>query len=345
MDKNHPLLSHQVDVATLLAKKFNQTLVLTAGEIPEVANGIKAISTNWVEGKTLRNVFRFYRNSLPVLWSSRKNSVIFSHMTDVQSGLLSPISKLLGVPHYLWYAHTHKSIYLKFASFFVDGIVTSTLGSCPISSTKVHAIGQAIDEKQFEFTFRQKNAALNRAVHVGRFDPSKRLDYIFSQINSLRLSFPELCITQVGSPSTPTARIEANRILQEWNSGLSEGWIMVQPSIRRQDLPNLLKEFDIFFHGYIGSLDKSLVEATMSGLPVVTVNPEYLEEFGSWSKGVETTLLAEYKAVLEMDAPAYEKEIERRYRICIDRHSRAKWLNQLANLLIYGTSTSSGSGT
>jgi glycosyltransferase involved in cell wall biosynthesis len=255
-------------------------------------------------------------------------------MTDLQSFLIAPITRLFGTPHFLWYAHTHKSIYLKFANFFVNGIVTSTRGSCPIKSEKVVAIGQAIDEQLFKPSFLKSNENLSQGLHVGRLDPSKNLDLIFSEIGSLRKTFPHLSITQIGSPSTNFAKLECDSLRIKWQSGIAEGWISLKDSVSRGDLPVLFRDFDVFFHAYVGSLDKSLIEATMSGLPVVTINPEYLSEFGSWGKDHTVTLSSEYRSILSMSAVNYSEEVRRRYKIAQDRHSKTRWINSLVNVLM-----------
>ena len=87
-------------------------------------------------------------NFLKFLGKYRK-FIIFSHMTEVQSGIIAPISKLLGIRHLLWYAHKSKSKYLVWNNIFVDEILTSTSGSCPIKSHKIKPIGQGIDQNLF----------------------------------------------------------------------------------------------------------------------------------------------------------------------------------------------------
>jgi len=333
MDSKHPLLSHQPDIARLLTSHFDLVTVITNDGQSFVDGNLHVNTVNWKEGATFGNLFRFYSIAIPIVFKKRKRSVVFSHMTDLQSFLIAPLTRLIGTPHYLWYAHTHKSSYLKLANLFVSGIVTSTKGSCPIKSDKVFPIGQAIDEELFMPSFTKNNSSLPRGIHIGRLDPSKNLDLIFSEISSLRIMFPELSITQVGSPSTVFAKSECNSLRVKWHSALTEGWIDIQDSVTRSELPHLLKGFDVFFHAYIGSLDKTLIEATMSGLPVVTINPEYLSEFGSWGSYSNVSLRSEYRSILKMSPGGYAEEIQRRYKIALDRHSRARWINALVNLL------------
>ena len=100
-------------------------------------------------------------------------------MTEVQSAVTSPFTKIFGIKHYLWYAHTSKSIYLRFSSLFVDGILTSTYGSCPIQKSNTFVIGQSIKPQQFQFHNHTLQKNKINFIHVGRMDPSKEIEKIY----------------------------------------------------------------------------------------------------------------------------------------------------------------------
>ena len=335
MNKSHPVLSHQADVAILLGEHFDRTTIITGdSSLNNLPAGMDMVSTNWAIGKKFSKIYRLFIVAVPILWKKRKNAVVFSHMSDLQSALLGPVTRLLGIKHYLWYAHRVKSRFLLIANFFVDGIITSTPGSCPIHSAKVHPIGQAVDEKRFRRAGVLSNQDVFKALHVGRFDPSKDLNQILSAISSLRVSNPRLEFTQIGSPSTPSATKDAEKLLQLWQSQISEGWLRFLPTINRDALPHAIAKFQVFFHAYHGSLDKSLIEATMCGMPVISVNPEYISEFGTWSGSPHNVSLEnEFLSMKAMAPEIYTKEMERRYRLCVERHSRAKWIDSLVVIL------------
>jgi glycosyltransferase involved in cell wall biosynthesis len=335
MSKSHAVLSHQADVATLLAENFDRTTVITGdSSLDDSPEGMDVVSTNWAIGNKFSKIYRLFVVAVPILWKKRKSAVVFSHMTDLQSALLGPITRLLGIKHYLWYAHKVKSRFLLVANFFVNGIITSTPGSCPIHSVKVHPIGQAVDEKMFRRASALSNQDVFKALHVGRFDPSKDLNQIVSAISSLRAYYPRLEFTQIGSPSTPSASQDAEKLLKLWQSQISEGWLRFLPTINRDELPNAIARFQVFFHAYHGSLDKTLIEATMCGIPVISVNPEYISEFGTWSGSPENISLEDEFLSMKALAPEiYTKEMERRYRLCVERHSRAKWIDSLVVIL------------
>jgi hypothetical protein len=183
MDKSHPALSHQVDTIESLAAEFNSITVLTgySNWVPTFDN-IRIVSTSWNQGQNIRNVLRFFKGFFAVIFTTRFTSV-FSHMTLIQTSLVAPILRIMGIPHYLWYAHAQNSSYLKWAHFWVTRILTSTPGSCPLSGAKVSYLGQAIDQGLFIFKS-DLNYPLKRCVHVGRLDPSKNVNLIISSVNA-----------------------------------------------------------------------------------------------------------------------------------------------------------------
>jgi hypothetical protein len=169
MDRNDPLLSHQYEAVFELSKNF-ETLTVITGKVGLIDSNLtfRIINTNWMPGKRLRNIYNFYLRALPIIVRGNFDSVFF-HMTDLQCALLSPLISLRGKRQYLWYAHTYKSKFLIFSSQFVNRVVTSTLGSCPLSGPKVVAIGQAINENQFRPLPGDK-LDTSKLIHVGRFD-------------------------------------------------------------------------------------------------------------------------------------------------------------------------------
>ena len=172
MDENDPILSQQTQVVSRLLEHYSEVTVITGrvGKYQKHPN-LKVINSKWVAGKNIKNALRFLRKAIPVFIKNRPE-VIFSHMTEVQSFLVSLISYVLKIKHFLWYAHTTKSFFLNWNYFLLNGIITSTPGSCPIDGSKIHAIGQAVDAAQFPLR-NLSDIKLSKLVHIGRFDKSK----------------------------------------------------------------------------------------------------------------------------------------------------------------------------
>ena len=331
MDRRHPALSHQVDVVEGLAKHFATVTVLTGSNSysPRCRN-INVISSDWVQGKNLRNVLNFYYRFFLIIRRKRYSSV-FSHMTLVQSSLVAPILKILNIKHYVWYAHAKKTFFLSWTYFWVNAIITSTRGSCPLQGKKVIYLGQSVDPVQFP----QRNSLrfpLTKCVHVGRMDRSKNLGEIISTVEKLRVKFPLLTLTLVGSPSTPVSIEYVTDLKHSWEKALDSGWLTFEHAIPRAQVPEKLLENDIFVHAFSGSLDKSLVEATFTGMPVATINREYIHEFGSWKNG-DYSLNSELTTLLEKSEGEVKSEVHARVLVGVNNHSFTTWILRLTSIL------------
>lgn len=332
MDRKDPLLSHQYEAVNSLSENFNNVIVVT-GKIGEVQLDpkVQIFSTEWIPGDRWGNLRRLFRVSLPIIVRGRFSSVFF-HMTDLQCALLAPIIRLRGKRQFLWYAHTFESRYLVFASRWVTNIVTSTSGSCPISSSIVKPIGQAIDEKKFApLSFDELD--FSKLIHIGRFDKSKNIQLLISSARELRATYPDIQLTLIGSPANIESRDWARNLKLETESDVRDGWMVFKDSIARDFFPGEVSKNGCFIHGYIGSLDKTLVESTMLRVPVVTINPEYTAIFGTWGNANEISLTSEYLGLRSRSRIEVDTELERRLSIARTEHSLKHWVRELSFLL------------
>ena len=335
MDEKSQVFSHQVEVVNKLADKYDQVTVLT-GLIGtyKVSSNVKVFSCNWIPGKRFFSLFRFMMKFLQLL-GSNKFTCIFSHMTSVQSTFISPITRVLRIRHYLWYAHTSDNIYLQISRALTNGIITSTPGSCPIKGRKVYAIGQSVDSKVFNKKLRLETPII-KLIHIGRFDPSKNIELIVAEIKQLRDEHPGLKLNIIGSPSSEKFQQYMESVKSKFIADVQIGWLTFTPAIARIKLPDELKKYDCFVHAFQGSLDKTLVEATLSAIPVATVNKEYPKIFGKWNNSNsdnQVTLTSELRFILNLDATAIKKEVDRRYEIARTNHDMEGWINRLVNVL------------
>ena len=332
MDSTDPLLSHQYEAVAELSVKFNEITVITGriGVVEKDAS-IRIISSDWAPGHRIRSVLRLLRVATPIILRGNYSSVFF-HMTDVQAAILSPLIRLRHRRQYLWYAHTYKSSYLRWASTWVSGIITSTVGSCPIKGDRVIPIGQAIDESKFPVLPFEK-LKLDKLIHIGRFDKSKNIDLLVSEFKDLRKLFPEISLTLVGNSSNSESHSWAKKLINDNRDYVDEAALTFRDAILRSQFPDVLAENGCFFHAYTGSLDKTLIESTMMRVPVLTINPEYLSIFGSWSKRHQVSLRDEYKALRSLSAKEMQGELERRLTMVKEKHSLVNWINQLNSLL------------
>ena len=334
MDETDQALSHQVTVVNRLASYFDQIYVIT-GRVGEckVNKNVLIVDTQWIPNQNIRNVFKFYRELFKLLKDKEIDSV-FSHMSTIQSLLSAPIMRLSKKRHVLWYAHKSNSLSLSILKFLVDGFVTSTAGSFPFKSKKLTVIGQGIDEDLFRFRVRNFKSRA-KAIHIGRFDPSKNNGLLIKSIESKREMYPNLELTIIGNASNSRSIEHKEQII----SGLSRAqvdWVHFKPAITRVAIPEFLSAYDFFIHGFIGSLDKILIECTLVGIPVISINPEYLNIFGGWNFATidsQCLLEEELAGFLKLSEQAIEVEVNRRYKIAVEFHTLNQWIVQLVQIL------------
>ncbi len=335
MDEKSQVFSHQIELVNQLSAKFDQITVLTARVgVCNTEKNVKVVSFDWVEGKRVSSLLRFLKVFIKTV-RSEKFTVLFSHMTSVQSAFVSPITRVIGLKHYLWFAHTSNGIFLKVSRLLSNGIITSTPGSCPLKGSKVYPIGQSINSQKF----RKKNSntqSIKNLVHIGRFDPSKNIKEIVYEVKKLRSNFPDLKLEVIGSPSSDRFKDYESNVKAKFNAEVQLGWLKFTPHIPRSSLPEILQIHDCFIHSFQGSLDKTIVEATFSGLPVITTNNEYRKIFGSWNlidTGMNNSLKDEAQLLLKLDGDKRQSEVDGRYGIAVEQHELTGWVDRLVSIL------------
>jgi len=326
MSEKDPIFSHQADAVVALARNFEKVVVISqnVGRVDVPAN-VLIVDLKWRQGKNVSNTLKFLSTLIRICVTEKPN-LVFSHMTERLSLLASLPLKVLGIQHFLWYAHTSASRSLKISAKLVDKIFTSTPGSCPIDSSKVHVLGQAIDLSKFNGTSVQTEYPTN-FIHVGRLDSSKNIQLLIDQV---LLNNSTNRLTLVGAPSNPASSLYWDSLKAKNREMLNSKKLIEVGPVPRSELPNLLRKHEVFIHAFEGSLDKSILEATACGLPVITTNPEYLSIFGCWSQdSSRINLESEYTEFLKTPLGHRMREIQRRTRLLSESHSFEVWIDNL----------------
>jgi glycosyltransferase involved in cell wall biosynthesis len=331
LDHDNQVLSHQAEIAIELARSYQRVSVIT-GQVGKFSppENMKVVSINWNSLTRGRSSISLIYNFLRICLLSNPTAV-FSHMTENYTLLTGLFSRILGIRHVLWYAHASNSIRLKLAVMLSNNVVTSTAGSFPFKSRKVVTIGQSIDHSLFIEKALQPINYTN-AIHVGRIDPSKNLDLIISCFLDKVTESGTLVI--VGKPSTHDSSIAWEECKSKYKESFAAKKIVEKGGIPRSKLSDELHKADFFLHAFIGSLDKAVIESTFCKVPVISINPEYINEFGKWSlESRSATLESELEAFLSMDAKDRNQIIDERYLAAREKHSFTSWILKLRKVL------------
>jgi glycosyltransferase involved in cell wall biosynthesis len=341
MSSKSLVFSHQRDVVHALSQFFETVEVFTTelGSEPLPRN-IKISHIPWKANSPLRNVVNVLKLVYPALIRNR-TSVLFTHMTDIHAAILAPLTWLLKMQHILWYAHAKNSKYLIWSSLFVSKIVSSTPGSCNlcINKRKILYINQGIDSKSFPY-FARTPKRLHKVLYYGRLDPSKNIHMFPDLVFQLNCSTDTYSIDVFGRPATLDSEKYFFDLVSSDKVKSQKGLITFHDPIARASIPDIAKRYNLFLNLFSGSLDKTLIETTFMGMPVITWNMEYCSQFGTWSNSpVSETLdfiIKEFESINSLKEIELKKELNRRLDLAIRNHSFEGWINRLVGVLKEG---------
>ena len=335
MDEEDQLLSHQAEIVNLIAREFDHISVLT-GRIGKVTipSNVTLKSYNWVRGKKISNVFNLIKSYI-IIKKSNDITIIFSHMTFMQSLIILPLTKFQRVKHYLWYAHKSKNTYLQFSARLFDGLITSTRDSCPVKNGSVYPIGQTINSDKF-IPKKLIDYPIIKLIHIGRFDPIKNISEIIRVVDKSRAHFPNLTLDIIGSASSISSKKYEQEVKSQFVHSTTQGWLKFFPGVSREEIPYLLEKSHAFVHSCNAALDKVILEANLSNVPVITLNLEFIKSFGSWAVNTnskDTNLLDELNAALNTPKSELEKIVHRRYQETLANHELKGWTQRLLKVI------------
>jgi hypothetical protein len=169
--------------------------------------------------------------------------------------------------------------------------------------------------------------------HIGRLDPSKKIEDIILALDSFRQKFPRINLHIYGAASSEETESYANRLRVRFSSGTFPQWLTFHGGISHSQLSEVSLRHDGFIHAFQGSLDKALVEAVMLRRLVVSANPEFSFEF----EGIDTAPVENVQTILKskledmfLQKPESRAElINRNYGIAFSKHSMESWVQKV----------------
>ncbi len=349
VDLNDDVLGFMHDWIAGFAKNCQQVTVicLKRGEYKLPAN-VKVLSLGKETGKSrIKYFFNFYK----YIWCERKNyDTVFVHMNYEYVNLGGFFWRLLGKKIGLWYAHGYAPLGLKTAAKLVDIIFTSTKSGCRIDSNKINVIGQGIDTDKLRITNYElppsakaaedkRIQSRNKIISVGRISPSKDYETLIKAVEILKNQGIKLSVEIIGGPAvTADENYFSDLKKQVTDKKLSEEIKFIGP-VANKEILQFLQNAGLFVNmGQTGSLDKAMVEAMATELPVLTCNEAMLEVLGDYK---ETLMYPkrDYKKLAEkieqiINLPFEEyRELGRGLRnIVIEKHSLKNFINKILNL-------------
>ena len=145
LDPAHGSLAQTLDLVRALAARTDRLVVLCRdrrlGRAPRECRGAHLRRT-----LEAGRVLGFERELAPSL---RDADALLVHMVPTFLALAAPLARARRVPILLWYTHWHASRSLRLATRLADVVLSVDATSFPLQTSKLRAIGHAIDVDAF----------------------------------------------------------------------------------------------------------------------------------------------------------------------------------------------------
>ncbi len=275
VDRNDPVLGFFHRWIEEFAKNCESVTVICLREGEhDLPDNVRVFSLGKESGVSrLKYLLRFYK----FIWRERKNyDTVFVHMNPEYVVLGGWLWRLLGRRVGLWYTHRSVDLKLRIASIFSQEIFTASRDGFRLLRNKnVHVMGHGIDSDMFKnpHGLNTKFHHPLRLVSVGRITPIKNLETAISAVALLRDCGVSAHLTLVGEPAAVGDEAYAAKLREQVESLNLTKEVSFVGSVPHAKIAEQYWENDIAINLCpTGGLDKAVLEAMASGLPVLVAN-------------------------------------------------------------------------
>lgn len=200
---------------------------------------------------------------------------VFVHMNPEYVVLAGLLWRKWGKRILLWYTHKNVHLTLRLATKLADMIFTASPESFRLPTPKVRVVGHGIDTDFFKPEMREFSIE-TRIVTSGRVTPSKHIIEMLRVLDELYKKGEKFRFTIVGTTATEQDEQYAETLEAEIQKRPYHEKVHLVGAVPQGEMPELLNEQDVFLNfSTTGSLDKAVLEALATGVPVVTTNEAF----------------------------------------------------------------------
>jgi glycosyltransferase involved in cell wall biosynthesis len=259
---------------------------------------------------------------------------VLVHMVPKYAVLARRLAVPRRIPIYLWYTHSGVNPWLRWSEPLVEKIFTASQESLTIETHKKVVTRHGIDVGFLRPEPAEAPVA-GKLVTVGRFTPSKDVEFLLRATAALRASGVAATLDVVGDGLVPSDAEYRERMLAlRRELGLEEA-ARFTGAVPYREIPPVYRRGALFASASrTGSVDKAVLEAMACGVPVLTSNasfrailpPEHL-----FAERDAADFVAKAKNLLSWD-PARRAREGARLRAIVERdHAVAPLMDRLVS--------------
>lgn len=180
----------------------------------------------------------------------------------------------------LWYVHKSVDLKLRLAVLLTNAVFTASKESFRFHSPKVHVVGHGIALDEFPEPAEQVRAEADslRLVTVGRVSPSKKVDRILDALDVLIEKSVPFTFDSIGAAGRPEDQPYVEELKAHVGMTSLQDHVRFLGAIPHAEIaPALAGNYDLFLHASTGtgSVDKAVLEALLSGVPVISTSEAF----------------------------------------------------------------------
>lgn len=280
-------------------------------------------------------------------WRLVRESITHRHQYDAVLVHMNPeyllvagmLWRLMGKRVGLWYEHKNVTSRLRIAVWFVDVVFSASKEGFRLHTKKLQVVGHGIDTTRV-VPPRTPSHGVARLITVGRIAPIKHIETIIDAWLILKKRSVSSTLAVYGAPATPSDRTYQERLRSSLTASGEDPNEVLKGAVPHADLPKRRAHADYLLHASeTGSLDKSVLDAILSGVIPISASSAYKELFKGYEHLLfypvgEATALAERVVVLE----ALSEEEREALRITlrervVDKHSLERLIPRILSIL------------
>ena len=329
IDKNDSVLGFFHRWVQEFAERTEQVTVicLYKGEY-DLPDNVRVLSLGKENGVSrIKYIINFYK----YIFIERKNyDSVFVHMNQEYVILGGLLWRFWGKKVLLWYNHAKGSWLTRLAVLFSNKVFCTSPQSftAQFDKTKIMPVGVDTDFFKPDSTIDKKS---NSILLLGRIAPVKNVDIFIDALKQLKDEGVNLSVTIAGG-SIDRDRGYENMIREKVVTyGLSSN-IVFTGSISQIEARDIYLKHELYVNlTSSGSLDKTIFEATASGLKVLAYNTFLSDRFPEGWVVEENNLDKLVSGIKSILFQPYDESIQKKISKFIPKHS----LNTLMKEMIY----------
>lgn len=339
VDERDHVLAVVPSLITALAERLDRVTVIAnsvARPLPSLPPNVAVESLGKERGAG--HVARGLRYERLLVREARAHRLdaLLAHMCPAYLNLAVPAAKAFGFPTMLWFAHPARSRALSLSDAAADAVLTSLPGAYPLTSAKVHVIGQATDTRRLSTCAWKGPHRPLRIVAIGRTSPSKGFDVVVRAVAACVAAGTPVKARIIG----PSLTAQERRHREELTTLVADlglkGRVTIEPAMAAEGVRDAICDSDVLVNAMVaGSGDKVVFEAASLGRPVLVSNPAFAGLLSGLSLGLtfpeggRDALAERLEALAAAPAPTVRQATRTlRERIESD-HSLDHWADQV----------------